>query len=146
MDIAALSPGDMLGPSVVSACRTCCLSPALMTHLCGFSQSYWTACALIFCYNIAAQWRLAKNEVIGNEAGIELQGVAEPVIWKVKCPAEADARVCPLVNTSHLLHHGGDPVTTVWSSGKKCRNPQKCISRNGAVTPRNIPIKTSKFK
>lgn len=43
-------------------------------------QSYWTACAEIICCNIGAQWRSAKNEVIGNEAGIELQGVAEPVI------------------------------------------------------------------
>lgn len=81
---------------------------------------------------------------MGNEAGIGLHGVAEPVIWKVKCPAASEARVCPLVTTCHLLHHGGDPVTTVGPSGKKCRNPQKSISRNG-TTPRNIPGKEVKM-
>lgn len=43
--IPALSTGEMLGPSVFSAWRTCCLSPALMVHLfVGFPELLDSVC------------------------------------------------------------------------------------------------------
>lgn len=148
MDIPALSTSKMLGASMFSAWRTACSSPTWDGPcLCGFYRAIWQHVHKSLCCNFAAEWRSAKSEVIENEAGTELQGVAEPVIWKMKHPNASSRSGVSFgwCNASHLLPHWGDAVTPMGPSRKKYRNPQKSIGWNGTVTPRNIPGKEMKM-